>query len=92
MKDEKVSFIPHELTNLALVEEHENMACISDLKVDDLTGDGHNQVPPNFSLNPRYIQFMLQIQDLPSDVLDMGSLSLNWLFLNSQESQLESGQ
>jgi hypothetical protein len=44
MKEERVPFIPHALTNITLTEELENMACISDLKVDDLTGDGHPQV------------------------------------------------
>ena len=36
--------MPRNLTNLALIDEIDNMSCITDIKVEDLTGEGNPQV------------------------------------------------
>jgi len=46
------SFIPRSLTNLNVIEELENISCITDMKVDDLTGEGHPQVNLSSSCVP----------------------------------------
>ena len=38
------SFAPRPLKNLALVDEISNLSCITDIKVDDLTGEGNPQI------------------------------------------------
>lgn len=34
-------FVPRRLTNLDLMEEMNNLSCITDMKVEDLTGEGN---------------------------------------------------
>ncbi len=36
-----VEFLPKELDNLELTDEIDNLACITDVKVEDLTGEGN---------------------------------------------------
>ena len=39
--NDPIYFVPKLLHNLDLVEEIENLACISDIKIEDLTGEGN---------------------------------------------------
>ncbi len=39
-KDDIVEFYPRELKHLQLNHELDNLACITDMKIEDLTGEG----------------------------------------------------
>lgn len=43
-EDQIVSFVPRALRNLVVLDELDNLSCITDMKVDDLTGEGHPQI------------------------------------------------
>jgi len=40
--DDTTIFVPRKLTNLDLMDEINNLSCITDMKVDDLTGEGNS--------------------------------------------------
>ena len=40
--DEVALFVPRKLRNLELADELENLSCITDMKIEDLTGEGNS--------------------------------------------------
>ena len=87
-----VTFLPRNLKNLQLIDELDSLSCITDMKVDDLTGEGNPQIyvlcGASKRSSLRVLRHGLSINELAVSPLPGRPIAV-WTIKNSLEDELD---